>query len=197
MPKNVILVTVQKAHFAVWTCKELGSMQRRRGPTVKICWNSGLPIAMVPCLHQWNVYIKTKLRVCSAQKCNPCFGAKSPIRSTDLQKPGSMEHRIGPTVQIYGNSGLAIAKVPCLHQCNVYITKVLRVCSAQKCKPCSCAKRPLHSTDLQRTLFHAAPYRADSTNLREFGPSYRQYTVFAQMDCLYQKELEGMQCPKM
>ena len=124
VPKNVNLVSVQKAHFAVRTCKEPCSMQRCIWPTVQNCENLGIAIAMVPCLQQWNVYMKRKLRVCSAQKCKPCFGAKS----------------------------------------------------------------PLPSTDLQRTLFHAAPYRADSTKLREFGDSYRHGNVFAPMKCLYQKE---------
>ena len=128
MPINVMLVSVQKAHFAVRTCKEPGSRQRRIMPTVHICVNSGLPIAIVPCLHQCNVYIKSKLRVCSAQKCKPCFGAKSPLRSTDPQI----------------------------------------------------------------TLFHASPYTADSTNSRGFGASYRHGTVFAPMECLYQKEVEVM-----
>ena len=133
MPKNVIFVSVQKAHLVVRTCKEPGCMQRRIGPTVQICWNSGLAIAMEPCLHWWNVYVKRKLRVCSAQKCNPCFGAKSPLRCTDLQ----------------------------------------------------------------RTRFRVARYMADSTNLQEFGASYRQCNVFALMECLYQKEAKGMHSPKM
>ena len=95
----------------------------RIGTTVQICGNSGLAIAMVRCLHQWNVYIKRKLRVCSAQKCKPCFGAKSPLRSTDCKKNGSIQRCIGPKVQICVNSGRAIAMVPCLHQCNVCIKR--------------------------------------------------------------------------
>ena len=134
MPKNVFLFFyVQKAHFAVRTCKEPRFMQPRIGPTVQLCRNSGLPIAMVPCLHQSNVYIKRKLRVCRAQKCNPCFGAKSSHRSTGLQG----------------------------------------------------------------TLFHAALYRADSTNLLEFGATYPHGTMFAQMQCLYQKQAKDMQSRQM
>ena len=133
MPKNVIRVLVQKAHFAVRTCKKPCFIQHRIRLTVQICVNSGLAIAIVPCLKQWNVCIKRKLRVCSAQICNSCFGSKSPLRSTDLQI----------------------------------------------------------------TRFHAAPYRADSTTLREFGTTYRHGTVFAPMECLYPNEAEGMPCPKM
>ena len=116
-PKNVILVSVQKALFAVRACKHPGFMQRRIWPTVQICGNSRLPFAMVPCLHQCNLDIKRKLRECRAQKCNPCLGAIGPLRSTGLQT----------------------------------------------------------------SRFHAAPYMADSTNLREFGVTFRHGTVFAPM----------------
>ena len=52
--KNVILVSVQKAHLAVRTCKVRCFMHRCIGPLVSIFGNSGLPFAMVPCLHQSN-----------------------------------------------------------------------------------------------------------------------------------------------
>ena len=132
-PKNVILISAQKAHFAVPAYKQPGFMQHHIGPTVQICGSSGLPFAMVLCLHQCNVYIKRKLREFKAQKCNPCFGAKS----------------------------------------------------------------PLCSTCLQTTQFHAAPYRADSTNLQKFGATFLHGTVFATMQCLSQKEAKGMQSPEM
>ena len=82
---TVILVSVQKAQFAVRVSKIPGFMHRRIRPTVQICGNSGLPFAMVPCLHQSILYIKRKLRDWRVQKCNPCFGAKSLLRSTGLQ----------------------------------------------------------------------------------------------------------------
>ena len=83
--KNAILVLVQKAHLAVRACKLPGFMQRRMGPSVQICGKSGLSFAEVPCLHQSNLHIKRKLREWRTQKCNPCFGAESPPRSTRLQ----------------------------------------------------------------------------------------------------------------
>ena len=196
VPKKVILVSVQKPHFAALTCKEPGSMQRRIGPTVQICGNSGLAIAMVPCLHQWNAYIKRKLRVCIARKCNPCYCAKSSLRSTDLQRTRFHSAPYSADSTTLRNLVLPIDMVLCLHQCNVYIKRKLTVCSAQKCNPSFGAKRPLRSTDLKITRFHAAPYRADSTNLREFGASYRHGTVFVPMECLYQKEAEGIAMPK-
>ena len=84
-PKRVNLVSVQKAHFAVRSCKQPGFMPRRKWQLIQVCAFSGLPFVMVPCLRQCNVDIKRKLRECRAQKCNPCFGAKSPLLSTGLQ----------------------------------------------------------------------------------------------------------------
>ena len=154
---------------------------------------------MIPCWNQWNVYYITRsLRVCRAQKCNPSFGLKTPPRIVGLRRTLFQAAPIGPKVQICGNSRLPITMVRCLHQWNVYIKRKLNVCRTQKCIPCFGAKRPLRSTDLQKTLFHIASYRADSTNLREFGTTYRHDTVLEPMECLlYHKELEGMQSPKM
>ena len=45
------------------------------GPTMEICRSSGLPIPMLPRLHQSNGYIKKKLRVWRAQKCIALVGA--------------------------------------------------------------------------------------------------------------------------
>ena len=215
---------------------------------------------MVPCLHQSNVYIKRKLRVCRAQKCNPCFDAKTPPRSTGIQrthfhatpyradstnlrelgatyrqgivfnqwnvyikrklrvcsaqnvilvsvqkdhfavrtgtKPCFIKPRKMPAVKICRTLRLPIAMVPFLHQWNVYIKRKISVCRAQTCNHCFGAKSPLRSTDLQKTRFHAAPYRADSTNLQEFGATYRHGTVFVPMEYLHPKEAKCMQCPK-
>ena len=60
-------------------------MLRRIKPIIEFCGNSVLPIAMVPWLHQSNVYIKRKLRVWRAQKCNFLAGAKTVLTSTGLQ----------------------------------------------------------------------------------------------------------------
>ena len=174
---------MQNPHSAVRACKHPGFMQRRIWPTVQFCGNSGLPFAMVPCLHQCNVDIKRKLRECRAQKCNPCFGAKGPLPSTGLQTSRFHAAPYMADSTIFGNSGLPFAMVPCLHQCNVDIKRKLRECRAKKCNPCFGAKGPLHSTGLQTSRFHAAPCMADSTNLREFGITFRHGTVFAPMQC--------------
>ena len=49
------------------------------GPRMETCVNLGRPIAMVPCFHQGNIYIKRKLRVWRDQKCIPLVGAKTQV----------------------------------------------------------------------------------------------------------------------
>ena len=61
------------------------------GPRMEICEISGLLIPMVPHLHQSNGYIKRKLRVWKAQKCNALVGEETVLTSA------------GPrTSQLYG-----------------------------------------------------------------------------------------------
>ena len=47
--------------------------------------NPDLPFAMVPCLHQSNVYIKRKLQVWRVQKCIPLVGAKTALTCVGRQ----------------------------------------------------------------------------------------------------------------
>ena len=60
-------------------------MLRRVELTMEMFGNSGLPIALVPSLHQSNVYINRKLLVWRAQKCNLLVGAKTVQTSAGLQ----------------------------------------------------------------------------------------------------------------
>ena len=47
------------------------------GPRTKSCVNWDGPIAIVPCLHQGNIFTKRKLRVWRDQKCIRLVGAKT------------------------------------------------------------------------------------------------------------------------
>ena len=47
-------------------------------PRTESCLNSDGPIAMVPCLHQGNIYTKRKLRACRDQKCIPLVRCNNP-----------------------------------------------------------------------------------------------------------------------
>ena len=49
------------------------------GPRTESCLNWDGPIAMVPCLHQGNIYTKRKLRARRDQKCIPLVGAITPL----------------------------------------------------------------------------------------------------------------------
>ena len=165
--------------------------------TVQIYRNSGLPFAMVPCLHQNNLYTKRKLRELRTQNCNPCFGEVNPLRSTGRKLHTFMQRGIERTVQIYGNSGLPFAMVPCLHHGNLSTKRRLREWKTQKCNPCFGAVSPLRSTGPQTTHFHAARYRADSANLRKLGTTFHHGTVFSPKQSLYQKEATGKEHPEM
>ena len=48
-------------------------------PRTESLVNRDRPMAMVPCLHQGNIYTKRKLRVWRDQKCIPLVGAITPL----------------------------------------------------------------------------------------------------------------------
>ena len=49
------------------------------GPRTESLVNCDGPMAMVPCLHQGNIYTKRKLRVWRDQKCIPLVGATTTL----------------------------------------------------------------------------------------------------------------------
>ena len=53
------------------------------GPRTESLVNWDGPMAMVPCLHQGNIYTKRKLRVWRVQKCIPLVGAITPLNCAD------------------------------------------------------------------------------------------------------------------
>ena len=59
--KNIILELVQKGFKLLLGFKLPSFIYRHIGPTMQTSKISGLPIGMVPCLHQNNIYIKRKL----------------------------------------------------------------------------------------------------------------------------------------
>ena len=83
-PKNAISLSVQKLHRPVWVNKLPRVLQRRTLQVIDSFKILGLPIAMVPCLHQCNVYIKRNLRVWRAQKFNFLVSAKTAPTSTGV-----------------------------------------------------------------------------------------------------------------
>ena len=76
---------MQKPHRRVRVIKLPSVLQRRIGQAIENFKISGLPIDMVPCLHQCYVYIIKKLRVWIAQKYNFLVSAKTAPTGTDQQ----------------------------------------------------------------------------------------------------------------
>ena len=101
------------------------------GPRMEICGTSGLPILMVPHLHQNNGYFKRKLRAWRVQKCITLVGANTVLTSAGRKVPRFMGGSIGPRIEICGTSGLPLAMVPHLHQSSGNIKRKLRAWTVQ------------------------------------------------------------------
>ena len=160
--------------------------QCRIWPTLEICGSTGPPIPSVPCLHQINVYIKRKLRVWGTQKCNFLIGAETGPTVTGRQTTFSQAMPYMANIGICGSSGPPIPKVPCFHQINVYIKRKLRVWGTQKCNFLIGPETVPTVMGRQTAYSQAMPYMANFGNLRLYGASNPQGTVFVQNQCLYQ-----------
>ena len=76
---------MQISHLPVRGRKQPRVMGGSTGSTKEICETSGLPIPMVPRLHQCNGYMKRKLRASRVQKCIALFGADIALTSEGPQ----------------------------------------------------------------------------------------------------------------
>ena len=163
-------------------------------------WNlrkSGLPFAIVPCLHQSNIYIKRKLQVWRVQKCIPLVGAKTALTCAWRQTTPSHVSQYRSENGTMRKSFVPFAMVPSLNQSNVYIKRKLQVWRVQNCIPLIGAKTALLCAEWQSTQFYPSQYRAENGNLRKCGSTFCHGTVFAPKQRLYQKEATGMESPKM
>ena len=124
---------MQIPYLPVWGRKVLRFMGGSIGPRMEICRISGLPIIMVPRLHQSNGYMKRKLRGWRVQKCITLVGADTVLTSAGQQSTPFYGGSIGPRMEICGISGLPILMVPRLHQRNSYMKRKLRAWRVQKC----------------------------------------------------------------
>ena len=102
------------------------------------------PLAMVPCLHQGNIYTKRKLRLWRDQKCIPLVGVKSPLTSAGRHITPSRGRqyrdkngKFRKLVRTYGH-GTVFAPRKYLYQ-----KRKLRVWRDQKCIPLFGAITPL------------------------------------------------------
>ena len=178
-------------------CKLPHFMEGSKGPRMEICSISGLPIPLVPRLHQCNRYIKRKLRAWRVQKCVALVCADTVITSAGpLTTPfkggeysaqnGNMRN-FGPT----NPHGIAFAPNKWL------IKRKLQEWRVQKCISLVGADMVLTSAEPPTTPFHGVQYRAQNGNLRNFGRTNPYRTAFAPKQWLYQKEATGMNSSKM
>ena len=120
-PKTVNLESVRTTYKLVRACKPSVFMQRGIVQTIEISVNLGLPISMVPCLHQSNLHIKRKLWGRKAWKCTPCVGASNVQTCTSLQSTRFYAGRYWADKINWQKFGVPIAIVPCFHQSNLHI----------------------------------------------------------------------------
>ena len=118
-----------------------------------------------------------------------------PVR--DSKRPPIKQVSVVPTTEIWGNTGLPFAMVPCLHQGNICIKRKLRVWRVQKYIPLVGANTSLTCAGLQTTPSQESQYRAENGNLRYPVSNFCHGTVLAPKHCLYQKEATGMESPKL
>ena len=108
-------------------------MGRRIGSRMEICGTSGLPIPMVPRLHQSNGYMKRKLRAWRVQKCISQVGSDTVLTSAWVQTTSLHRGCIGSRKEICETSGVPIPMVLRLHQSNGYMKRKLWAWRVQKC----------------------------------------------------------------
>ena len=113
-PKNVILVLVQKGYFPLRGRKLSGFMHR--------CIEQSIFTEILGYLSPWYRVCTKAISISKGSYGNVepknvvlvlVQKGYFPIRNRKL--PGLMHRCIGPTIEIFGNSGLPFAKVPCLH----------------------------------------------------------------------------------
>ena len=117
-----------------------------------------------------------------------------PLRGQKL--PHFMGGGIGHRMEICETSALPIPMVLRLYQSNGYIKRKLRAWRVQKCIVLVGADTVLTTVWKQSTPFHWG-YRAQNSNMRKFGLTYRHGTALAPKYWLYEKEATGMESSKM
>ena len=123
-------------------------------------------MAMVPFLHQGNIYIKRKLRVWRDQKCIPLIRAITILNGAGRQNTPSRRRQYTAKNGKFVNCDGPISMVPCLHQGNIYTKRKLRVWRDQKCILLVGGISPLDGAGRQSTPSRGRQYRAQNGKLR-------------------------------
>ena len=136
------------------------------------------PIAILPYLHQGNIYVKNKLRVWRDQKCIPLLGAKTPLICAGRETTPCQGSRYKPkkgNLQKLGwtyRHGTAFAPRQYLYH------KEATGMERPESIPFVGGKIPLTCVGHQTTPSQGSRYRAEIAKLRKLGWSYRHGTVF-------------------
>ena len=142
---------------------------------------------MVPCLHQSNLFIKTKLRLWRVQKCIPLVGAKTTLTCVDLQTTLShvkLSTAENGNLRKFGSTichGTVFAPNHCLYKiegAGMGVQKFILLVGAKTALTCA---------GLQTT----------TTHVRRYSCTFHLGTMFVPKQSLYQKEAAGMESPKM
>ena len=154
-------------------------------PRTETCVKLGGSIAMLPCLHQGNIYIKRDLGVWRDQKFIPLVGAKTLLPVRAIKLPRLKGGGIGPRTETCVNLGGSMALLPSLHQGNIYIQRELGVWRDKKCIPLVGAKTPVPSTSRQTTPSQGRRNRTETeTCVNRGGP-------IALIPCLHQFNIDS------
>ena len=129
-------------------------------------------------------------------KCNFLVSAKTEPTVVGQQTTPCLAAPYGQAIEILKISGLPIDMVLCLHQCNVYNVKKLRVWRAQKCNFLLSAKTEPTVVGRQTTPCLAARILVSNRNFQNFGDTYRHGNVFAPMQCYIVRKLQVWRAQK-
>ena len=189
---------MQKQYLPVRGRKLPRFMGGSKRPRMEICEILGLPIPMVPRLHQSNGYIRRKLRVWRAQKCIPLVGAETVLISAGSQTTpfDGRQYRVGnENMQNFGRTywhDTAFPQEECSHQKEATGTDDPKMYCSSLWKNstflCGSANYPVSWAVVQSREWKYSKIR---------GYQYPNGTVFAPKQWLYQKEATGMESSKM
>ena len=214
--RNVFPCSVFQPILPVWAVKLLRLKGVGIGPRTQTCINWGGPIAMVPCLHQGNIYFnkklwewkgqkciplvgtRRKLRLCRVQKCTSLVSPKTPLTNAGRQTTPSQESWYRPENGILHTLGWTyhLGTICFFLRQYLYQKEATGMERPEIYSPTR-AKTPLTCAGSETTQSQGSRYRPDNRNLRKLGWTYRHGTVFAPIQYLYTKKATGMERPEM
>ena len=195
--RNVFLWMVQNPLLPVRAVKLLRLKGVGTGPRTETSLNCGGPIAMVPCLHQGNIYIKRKLRVWRDQKCIPLVGTKISLTSAGREITPSQGSQNRPDNGNLHNLGWTCCHgTPFAPRQYLYQKEATGMESPEMYSLTRC-RNPSYSCGSSNSSTSRSRYRPENGNLRKLWWTYYRGTVFALRKYLHQKEATGIESQEM